>query len=236
MGNRFVAVCDILGFKYLLDRLPLTELASRITLLLDGVGSLRRPFVTATDRLRPGLYRPNNANFSDSIILWSDAQRDLAEAFSNGIMFTQCLAELVGRAFVSQIPLRMGVAYGETFVDVSRNILLGKPVADAFLLEKAQEWIGGAFHSSVPLHTIDHDGVGIVHYPVPLKPEAPEPCSLAVDWCFVSAGAQETSATITNVETALSTYLREAPNEGVRLKYLNTQGFCKSRMYQASKG
>jgi len=76
-------------------------------------------------------------------------------------MFGQCLAQLIAGAYLSEIPLRMGVAFGETFVDPERNIIIGKPVGEAFLLEKAQEWVGGAFHASVPAEIGRIDGIGV---------------------------------------------------------------------------
>jgi hypothetical protein len=124
-GLRFVAVADILGFKSLLDRLPLEQIAERVALLLDGIASLRVNFVHSSDQHRARVYRPNGANFSDSVILWSEAFDDLGQGFPIGLMFSQCLAQLIAGAYLSEIPLRVGVAFGETFVDPERNIYLG---------------------------------------------------------------------------------------------------------------
>lgn len=231
-GKRFVAVADILGFKALLTRVPLEEIASRVALLLDGVGALRVGFVEATDRLRSGVFRPNSANFSDSVALWSDVLEDFADnlRFATGRMFAQCLAEVVGRAFVTGIPLRMAIAFGETYVDPERNIVIGQPLVDAFELEKAQEWVGGAFHSSVPLDVIEGRGMA-VRYPVPLKANSSHSCSAALDWCPVDTGDNAAlEASLSRLRAAMAAYLRDSTDEGVRLKYLNTQVFCNSRL------
>lgn len=146
------------------------------------------------------------------------------------MMFCKCLADLVGRAYVSEIPLRMGVAFGEMFVDTEKNILVGKPIADAAALEKEQQWVGGAFHSSIPLEVVRIDGIGVV-YPVPLKQQAPGLCCAAVDWCYFGSDSEQFSA----LEAATSTYLDSAPCDSVRQKYLNTQQFYRFRREHRAK-
>jgi hypothetical protein len=47
----------------------LEQIAERVALLLDGVASLRVHFVHSSDHRRARVYRPNGANFSDSVIL-----------------------------------------------------------------------------------------------------------------------------------------------------------------------
>jgi hypothetical protein len=211
-GKRFVAVADILGFKALLTRVPLEEIASRIALLLDGVSSLNVRFVQASDRLRPGVFRPKSANFSDSLVLWSDILEDFADnlRFATGRMFAQCLAELLGRAFVSGMPLRIGVAFGETYVDPERNIVIGQPLVEAFALEKAQEWIGGAF---------------------PLKDNTSHSCAAALDWCPVGTGDNAAlEESLSRLRSAMAAYVSNTTDEGIRRKYLNTQIFCNSTL------
>jgi hypothetical protein len=229
-GKRFVAFADILGFRELLRVHSLQDIAKRVSLLLDGVAGLNVRFVEAGGGFRPGVFRPHAANFSDSIVLWSDVLDDFMEmsSFANGLMFARCLAELVGGAFVSDLPLRVGVAFGDTYVDEVRNIVIGQPLVNAYELEQAQEWVGGAFDSSVPLEVVEHEG-GAVRYAVPLKADFEGQCHAAIDWT-PSVGSLDTASTeqaIANFNSALSLYLRNAQTESVRKKYLNAKRFVE---------
>jgi len=65
-------------------------------------------------------------------------------------------------------------------MDKLRNIYFGKPIIDAYELEEAQQWMGGALHPSVftrieLIKLEKRDLIGfdapIYHYPVPIKEE-----------------------------------------------------------------
>ncbi len=62
--------------------------------------------------------------------------------------FFRPLQYLFMRALKRRIALRGAVAYGETIINKSKRIFLGKPILDAHNLEKAQEWLGIAIHPS----------------------------------------------------------------------------------------
>lgn len=236
-GKRFVAFADILGFRALLASVPLDEIARRVTDLLAGVAALNVRWVTMNEHgATPGVFRPNAANFSDSIVLWSEVLENFADnqSFATGRMFALSLAELVGHAFVDGIPLRVGVAFGEMYVDTSQNIVLGQPLVDAFDLEEAQNWVGGAFHFSVPLNVIHGDGMA-VEYAVPLKPSASVTCCAALDWCYPAADPADLAAQATsrrNFDTALARFLQGASSDSVRQKFENTRTFCDTRVLQ----
>jgi hypothetical protein len=142
-------------------------------------------------------------------------------------MFAQCLAQLIGGAYLSEIPLRVGVAFGETFVDPERNIIIGKPVAQAFLLEKAQEWVGGAYHTSVPPEIGRIDGIG-VEYAVPLKERSESTCCAAVDWCYYNDGLPDQF--FAELERATTAFRESVTDEHTLAKYSNTRLFYTSRM------
>jgi len=50
----------------------------------------------------------------------------------------------------ARIPLRGGIAFGETIININgqNNEIIGQAIVNAYLVEEAQQWIGVAFHSS----------------------------------------------------------------------------------------
>jgi hypothetical protein len=170
----------------------------------------------------------------DSVVLWSEVLPDFQsiERFSTGIAFAHSVATLVSRAFVSDIPLRVGIAFGEMYIDERRNIIFGQTLVDAYLLEEAQDWVGGAFHSSVPLQLVKHDGAA-VDYVVPLKADASIECCAALDWCLPYAFVPDDDLRRSNqgsAERAFASYLRQEMNETVKTKYMNARRFYESRL------
>ena len=71
--------------------------------------------------------------------------------------------------------LRSGVSYGEVFIDAENSIYVGQPLIQAYLLEQAQEWSGGALTREVverlpaDARTGENTGWFLVPYCVPLK-------------------------------------------------------------------
>lgn len=242
VGKRFIAFADILGFKSLLRKSPLEEIAASISSLIDATTSLKIPWIKVMregyteeqGQKTEGEWRPHSLHFSDTIVLWTEVLPDFQslERSSAGFMFAHTLATLVQRAFVIGIPLRVGIAFGEIYIDESRNIIVGQPLVDAYLLEEAQDWVGGAFHSSVPLQLMNRDG-GAIEYTVPLKSSHSVECCAALDWCFPFAFNPDEKLLRSNQEyaqRAFTSYLQQEMDENVKAKYMNARRFYESRL------
>lgn len=70
------------------------------------------------------------------------------------------------------MPIRIGIAYGECFIDNTRNVFLGDSIINAHLTEESQNWIGGACHKSCRNGPIFNSLIlknFFVSYNVPLK-------------------------------------------------------------------
>ncbi len=78
------------------------------------------------------------------------------------------MARLICKAFLSGIPLRAGISFGECYIDRDRNILVGQAIADAHAVEAAQEWIGGAIHTDAEPTGVPGMG-SIMDWDVPVK-------------------------------------------------------------------
>jgi hypothetical protein len=160
--RRYVAICDVLGFSERVKVSDLKTLVNEYEQLLAEVRSCTSFPITkiAVGSLNdPGPVEMGNYNidyciFSDSIILWSEAiVSSCAEGLSPypwapGWLFFFALSRLVGIGLIKGLPLRIGVAFGESVMDAYRRIYVGKAVVDAYETEHRQEWIGVACHPS----------------------------------------------------------------------------------------
>jgi len=246
IGKRFVAYADILGFKSLLREDSLEAVVAKVRALLAGVSEVNVPWLQVRKAgenfdgewtKSEGAWRPTFFHFSDALILWSDILVDFNDLFrfTAGHMFGHAVAQLVTRAFVSRIPLRVGIAFGDMFIDAANGIIVGEPLVHAYELEQAQEWVGGAFHSSVPREHV-HSSGSAVEYAVPLKVGG-EVFSLSLDWCAPAAIAPEELRTHNQqlAEEAFDWYLATYPAAAVQQKYANARTFYRWRVAQGEK-
>jgi hypothetical protein len=112
-------------------------------------------------------------------------------------------------------------------VDEERSIIVGQPIVDAYLVEGAQEWIGGAFHSSFPREWTAYETT----HPVPTKPSSIDFLDRALDWITPTyAGTpSEKDRALDAFRRALVAGAESAQKESVRLKYQNAITFLDSR-------
>lgn len=168
--NRWVAVCDVLGFSDLVRTKPLEQLCGEYLRLLEEARKLAGAQQGA-EFGREGfhlLFDPVElAVFSDTILVWSDpipseleashAQRsdDDDEEFEQDVpgyvasdRFIWTVCALIEAGILAALPLRVGIAFGPCVIDRDGEIYLGLPFVDAYEVEKMQEWIGAACHPS----------------------------------------------------------------------------------------
>lgn len=158
---RFVAMLDILGFRDLLKQRG-TDVIHQLMIDLfrtTGEGTRRDYTVIINGRIyRHPAVRLDYFIFSDTILIWKDYQDvkegeesieghcDLFREFNHGVSM------VLERALLSRIPLRGGIAFGVTIINIDRqgvnNEIIGQPIVDAYLVGEAQNWVGVTFHSS----------------------------------------------------------------------------------------
>jgi hypothetical protein len=179
-GNRIVAICDILGFKSIIDRKSLNELEDLYTQLMidvapDACESERHTFKKGVGH-KADKFVVNHAIFSDTIVLWLDIVETTDKLDLKCFLSSLCI--LIGLSFHFELPLRAGIAFGQCYMEPSKSIFIGKVIVDAYLTEQSQNWVGGSFHSSCfnlpenlsfpTLYGIDNWGT-LIEYNVPFK-------------------------------------------------------------------
>lgn len=148
--KRTVGFFDVLGFKALIKKTPLNEISKKYENLTDATAAFNRAHDYKVDVPRLFSDHPIGKQwcyrylFSDSIIL-----------ISNDASGHSCLKLLVYgwrlmQFFLSaKIPLRGGISFGEIFLNLEKNIILGKTLIDAYDLQEKQDWIGASIEKSV---------------------------------------------------------------------------------------
>ena len=176
--NAMVAVCDILGFKAILNSYTLKEIVEDNFVYLrkalySSLYQERTPEHTPTLTEFQAQNRVGFAWFSDSILLYS--LEDNQEGYKNII---ETSAWLVWQTIVvEKARLRVGISYGNVYIDPQNHIYLGKAIAEADELQRRQEWSGGSLaknaEAKIPaeIKTAKFPAPWyLVQYMVPLKP------------------------------------------------------------------
>ena len=186
-AKRTVAVCDILGFSDLVARHTLDHVVD------DALGWFRKalhhsihkndfPEATPTMEELQASERVGLAWFSDTVLLYTKYDSD--DAMSELIA---TVAWLLFETILTGTRIRAGLAYGEVFIDPTNALFVGKPIIEAYHLEQAQEWSGGALATSAQNRVPEWARGGdyadwfIKPYRVPLKDRQTFLTS-AVDW------------------------------------------------------
>ena len=180
-----------------------------------------------------GHYHPGIAVFSDSILLWSRVvdQRVAPHYESTFFLF---VASLFGEALKLELPLRVGIAFGDCVIQQERSLYLGAPIVNAYLTEEAQDWIGVACHPSCfaapGSESLEVLGT-LVRYPIPLKDSkaiSDEP-QHTVDWPFWSQGARSRDMVV-DLDLLLSKELAEQRGTEFEARWARTLEYYRSRI------
>jgi hypothetical protein len=187
-SKRMVAVCDILGFSNLVE-----------TSDLDTV------VIKAVEWFRKALHHSlHKKNFPQEIPVFKELEshEHIGVAwFSDTIFFytkgdtddsiRELLATVAWLLFETHMQgvtrVRVGIAYGDVFIDPDNSLYVGQPIIEAHQLEQQQQWSGGALAESayerIPLvaRSGQYADWWIVPYEVPLKEKGPTNM-LAVNW------------------------------------------------------
>jgi hypothetical protein len=151
IGHRWIAMLDILGFRQLVKTRPLSWLVRQ----LDHLFAAAEPkeasccFLLADGRMRKRNLKLGYLHFSDTLMLWTPAldadDHDVNIAAFSHICNT--VANLIALALINGLSLRGGLAFGECYINPAKQLAVGEPIVDAYLLEQEQEWLGAAVNA-----------------------------------------------------------------------------------------
>jgi len=183
-----IAVCDILGFKSLVERSPLESVVN------DSLAWFRRALhhsmhkskFPPTPQPTADLYTHPNigvAWFSDTVLFFT--KQDTDEAVRELFMTVGWL--LFETVLEGTTKIRGGIAYGEAHIDHENSVFVGSPIVEAYQLEQKQQWAGVALSPSacerIPsdARTGKYADWWVTPWDVPLKNGEIMP-TLAVNW------------------------------------------------------
>ena len=180
-----LGMLDVLGFSKWVETEPLPTIVETYRALID------RAFVRHTARGGLTTVRvqgghifaltgpPHVAYFSDTILLWCPLDPPFVDEFVGRCSSIMCEALSMG------VPLRGAITIGEAVLDQETSTYIGKPIVEAAMLEKGQDWIGLCLGDSAmwPPFVAQLHGANIIEYPAPMKPAYAEYASpVVVDW------------------------------------------------------
>jgi len=189
IGNRMIAVCDVLGFRNLVLRRDLASLVENefaffrrlvgFSIEHGELPNIPPRLVELRSQNRVGL-----AWFSDTVIIYAKIDEDLA---CRDVLET--VGWLISTTIFSSTRIRAGIAYGPFYADPANEIYVGSALIEAYELEQAQQWFGAALASSASDRIPERRSPGarfqwwVCKYPAPLKPESDVDFSgLVIDW------------------------------------------------------
>jgi hypothetical protein len=176
--NAMVGLFDILGFKNILFSIPLKEVVDvhygyLREALYFGIFAEEPKHDPTWEEIRDQ-NKLGVAWFSDSVLIYSlrdneDNYCDLIRASAYMLMKTICCS-------YPPIRFRIGISYGEVFIDPEKQIYLGKPIIQAYKLQEKQQWSGGILDkfakAKIPQYVKDQNYPFpwfLIPYKVPLK-------------------------------------------------------------------
>lgn len=244
ISERYIAMMDILGFREMVSKKPLMKIVDAVDNLFTKIADVSIPWslysrgnpeISDVGEVRSGITQFGKAHFSDTLVLWTcpidkcdDVERRMEEH-----TFILAITNIMFHSFFIGLPLRVGVAFGEVYIDEGNQTIVGQPVIDAYQVELSQEWVGGALHPNCPIHTLPGT---IINYPVPVKDGHNSKLELALDW----TGPIQWPDWLSEKEFGFSyrqrfmdmlrEYIHSDLPDSARIKYINTQTFIDERI------
>jgi hypothetical protein len=201
-----MALCDILGFSELIKTQPLDtvidkHLPSFQQALHGAIHGTDAPPGTlpSLEKLRDQT-RLGIGWFSDTVLLYTLEDED-----ENVKMLIRAVGYLLFRTMIrGWTRIRGAIAHGEAYIDEKDSIFVGKPIVEAYNLEKVQQWSGCALTDSAADRVRDMvreveqqaqrlqqspryilPDLWLTSYAVPLKGNLATKELFAVDWTLV---------------------------------------------------
>lgn len=141
-AKRFVVFLDIMGFKDFIYRNPHEIVYEKLQFLSRRKDALDK--ASKNIGISPSDSAIYSTSFSDSIIMFS--KDDSIECFQ---IISAAAAFLVQEALTHDIPIKGGIAYGQTTVNKSQQIFFGQPIVDAYEMQEEVCYYGVVAHHTV---------------------------------------------------------------------------------------
>ena len=172
--KRFVAFLDIMGFRDMVLRNPhehVLDTLEQFRLTIKKIKQEARERLAGEysgwDTFEDSIIWP--VFFSDSVLLFSS---DDSIGSVDHILWGVYL--VISRALMKGIPIKGAIAYGEQTADFNKSLYFGRPLIDAYELQKDIVIYGAVLHHTMEKFLIDNEllekvNSNILKYPTPLK-------------------------------------------------------------------
>lgn len=186
--NHMVAVCDILGYSNLVREHSLQELVNYhlgniVNVVKSSIPTRKENTSAPTQVELMETGSVGHVSFSDTVIIYSLADdRDGRKNVLDAVYRLLCIP-----MNTPYYRYRMGIAYGEMYVDLNRDIYIGKALVEAHDLEVLQEWSGASLTDSAANMFKDYfpENSMLVDYDVPIKGNTTKRLSV-VNWTLAN--------------------------------------------------
>lgn len=178
-----IGVFDFLGFKQIMSKSNLFEVASRFIAISDIVKNCGKSCNKFEVDGKISKFVPGIIQMSDTFDVYNLGRepQDVVQFFWN-------VHHMLFYAIHSRFPLRCALTTGEMLIGKGQsNLLLGTALREAFELEKSQEWSGACIGHSLNSY-IDKAGMRddlfplVLPYDVPFKYGAKLNSGSAINW------------------------------------------------------
>ena len=222
-----IVVCDILGFSHLVQTTPLQHVVD------DSLGWLRKSLHHSLhkrdfpdDIPKKSEFLGNDhvgvAWFSDTILFYT--RHDDREAIRQLI---HTVGWLLFETMMAGRLIRGGISFGEAYIDEEDAVFVGKPIVEAYQLEKKQQWAGVALTDAAVERIPEQARSGhlsdwwVTPYDVPLKALR----TLAINWTWGGHSWWRVSWSSKKEEPDESDW---ATRPDICEKFVNTKAFHKA--------
>jgi len=234
LETRYIAFCDVIGFKNLIMSEKLVKIANNYNKLILEVKKIAsRVSIPELNYFKD--YELNNAIFSDTILVWSDVfNKTFDNIWKYDHYFLNMVSLLFNVGIKYDLPLRIGIAYGECIIEPEKNIFLGLPLINAYYTEGEQEWIGIGCHPSCLESPIKsklcfstQEGIQLgplIYYPVPIKNRCNFSINYTLNWINWFSDIQKEK-----VEDYIKFKIVNTEKKNNNLKWKHTLDYFKHR-------
>jgi hypothetical protein len=193
--ERFVVFLDIMGFRDRVFRGSHGDVKKMLESLHPAIESIEKLAINMDQYITIKTHEDDHSlkisavfpvSFSDSIILISNE----ASIFSAFKIFTNARS-ILSKAIDEGIPMKGAIAYGEMTADLDNSLYFGRPLIDAYELQKELQLYSVVLHHTMEKRLTDIQGISpfekyglICKYPVPMK--SGKINHYVVDWTFLS--------------------------------------------------
>ncbi len=190
--ERYVAFCDVIGFKKIIFTEELRNVAIRYNNLIQEAQTIASNISIPKQNYFKE-YKLNYTIFSDTLFAWSESySKEVDDIWKYDHSFLYLVSLIFHIGFKYNLPFRIGIAYCDCVIHPDKNLYLGVPLINAYQTECIQKWIGIGCHNSCiesPIRsklcftTTNGNSQGLmIPYKVPIKNQCKLSLNYTLDW------------------------------------------------------